>query len=112
MTPLKDALPELAQHAARLLETAKDEPIDMSKPAGQRTRLERANTVHFRERCFHYDPHHKCWNVQAVSTSGHRFIFTAVNTFCTCPDNYKIAGKKVCKHLIQLSRAVLEYQNK
>jgi len=110
MQPFNEAYPQLAQHAEKIIETAKQEVPDTSKAPDLQTRLLRAAYVKFASKNFNYNRIHNEWNVQSTSEEGRRSVFTATNTFCTCPDRTR--GQLPCKHLIALAQSVLKYENK
>lgn len=110
MKPFKEAYPELAKHAEKIIETAKQEIPNTGKAPEMQTRYLRAAHVKFASKMFNYNRIHDEWNVQSTSEKGRRSVFTPTNTFCTCLD--KTRGRIPCKHLIALAQAVLNYENK
>ena len=110
MKPTKEDIEGLKAKATVMLDDARDQAEDIENPARRMARFKRAESVSWKDRCFHFNPQIKVWNAQGVTNSSQRPIFTAENAYCTCHDFH--FGNKICKHLIALAGAVLKYENK
>lgn len=110
MKPFNEAAEGLKAKARVMIDDARDQELDNPNPARRSARFKRAEKVTWTERSFHYDDHHKMWNVQGVTGSKQRTIFTEQNGYCTCHDFH--IGNAICKHLISLASEALKYLNK
>ena len=106
MRTLNQDISHLKSMAINILYAANSETKDRHSC----TRLERSDTVEFKERCFSYDNREDSWNAQGVTLTGHRVVIESKNTYCSCPDSKPSYQNPPCKHKCALAILVLNYK--